>query len=98
MRAVPRVLLCVSIDCECDKGPGWKTQRPLGFDGVAVGVTERIHPLMSAHRAKPTYLLSPEIFRDGASVEAFGVLQGAELGAHLHGEMADPGAFAPEVT
>lgn len=92
------VFLCVSIDCECDKGPGWKTQRPLRFAGVHSGVLERIHPLMSRHGGKPTYLLSPELLRDPACVDAFAALPGCELGAHLHGEMAEPGAFAPEIT
>jgi peptidoglycan/xylan/chitin deacetylase (PgdA/CDA1 family) len=98
MRAVPRVFLCVSIDCECDKGPAWKTRVPLRFDGVRTGVVERIHPLVAAHRAKATYLLSPELLRDEASVDVLDALEGCELGAHLHGEMADPGAFVPEVT
>ncbi len=95
---MPRVLLCVSIDCECDKGPGWKTRLPLRFEGVVRGVAERIHPLAARYGAKPTYLLSPEVLRDPASVEVLASLDGCELGTHLHGEMADPGAFVPDVT
>jgi hypothetical protein len=95
---VPRVLLCVSIDCECDKGPGWKTRLPLRFEGIVRGVAARIHPLMAGYGAKPTYLLSPEVLRDPASVDVLASLEGCELGTHLHGEMADPGAFVPEVT
>jgi hypothetical protein len=95
---VVAVFLCVSIDCECDKGPGWKTQRPLRYAGVHRGIVERIHPMMSRYGGKPTYLLSPEVLRDAACVEALASLRSCELGAHLHGEMAEPGAFAPDVT
>jgi hypothetical protein len=95
---VAAVFLCVSIDCECDKGPGWKTQLPLRFAGVHRGIAERIHPMVTRHGGKPTYLLSPELLRDPACVEALASLRSCELGTHLHGEMAEPGAFAPEVT
>jgi hypothetical protein len=53
---------------------------------------------MSRYGSKPTYLLSPEVLRDPACVDVLASLQGCELGTHLHGEMADPGAFAPDVT
>jgi hypothetical protein len=97
-RAVPRVVLCVSIDCECDKGPRWRTRRPLRFEGIRRAVVEQIHPVLSDRGAKPTYLLSPEVVRDEASVGSLSGLRGCELGTHLHGEMANPGAFTPEVT
>ncbi|MDP8999128.1 MAG: hypothetical protein M3O46_03350, partial [Myxococcota bacterium] len=87
-----RVLLCVSIDCECDKGPAWRTRLPLAFDGVAVGIVERLHPLFRSFRGKPTYLLSPELLREPRCIEQLAALQGAELGTHLHGELAEPGA------
>jgi hypothetical protein len=93
-----RVYLCVSIDCECDKGPAWRTRRPLSFEGVHIGIAERLHPLFQRHGAKPTYLLSPELLRDARSVERLASLGGCELGTHLHGELAEPGAFAPDVT
>jgi hypothetical protein len=94
-----RAYLCVSIDTECDKGPSWRTRRPLSFDGIRQGVLERLHPLFVAHGAKPTYLISPEVLRDDASVSALrSIASGCELGAHLHGEFAEPGAFEPEVT
>lgn len=93
------VYLCVSIDCECDKGPGWKTQRPLSFSSVTVGIKQRLQPLFRRFRAKPTYLLSPELMRDAASVEILSALdQEAELGTHLHAEFAEPEAFEPIVT
>jgi hypothetical protein len=92
------VFLCVSIDCECDKGPAWRTQRPLRFEGVRDGIGQRLHPLFRRYGVRPTYLLSPELLRDGASVERLAALAGCELGTHLHGELASPDAFEPEVT
>lgn len=91
--------LCVSIDTECDKGKGWRSRRPMSFDGIHDGVVKRLHPLFASFGAKPTYLLSPEILRDEASVEAFRRLEASsELGTHLHGEYAEPDAFEPDVT
>lgn len=98
MTATGPVFLCVTIDCECDKGPAWRTRRPLSFDGVHTGIAERLHPLFRRLGAKPTYLLSPELLRDTRCVERLSSLEGCELGAHLHGELAEPGAFEPEVT
>jgi hypothetical protein len=93
------VFLTVSIDCECDKGRGWRSQRPLAFEGVYDGVAKRLQPLFEKYGAKPTYLLSPEVMRDEKSVDVFSALAArAELGTHLHGEYADPGAFEPELT
>jgi len=93
------VYLCISIDCECDKGPGWRTHKPLAFRGILQGVRDRLQPLFRRFRAKPTYLLSPEIMRDAEALEALVHLDGdAELGTHLHGEFAEPGAFEPDVT
>ncbi len=96
---MPRAYLCITIDCECDKGPGWRSQRPLRFEGIAEGVGRRLQPLFRAYRAKPTYLLSPEVLGDPASVETLASLRGnAELGTHLHGEYAEPGAVDVVVT
>jgi hypothetical protein len=96
--AAARAFLCVSIDCECDKGPAWRTRRPLAFEGVHVGIAERLQPLFRRFGAKPTYLLSPELLRDARCVERLASLDGCELGTHLHGELAEPGAFEPDVT
>jgi hypothetical protein len=94
-----RVFACVSIDCECDKGAGWRSQAPLGFVGITEGIARRLAPLFARYQAKPTYLVSPEVLRDDAAVEVFRAQRhAAELGTHLHGEYADPGAFEPEVT
>lgn len=94
-----RAYLCVSIDTESDKGHGWLCKRPMAFEGVRDGVVKRLHPLFLEHGAKPTYLLSPEVMRDEASVEVFRKLEStSELGTHLHGEYAEPGAYEPEIT
>jgi hypothetical protein len=96
---MPAVFLAVTIDCECDKGVGWLSKSPLRFKGVREGIGQRLAPLFREFGAKPTYLLSPEVFRDDESVALF-ARQGhdAELGTHLHGEYAEPGAFEPSVT
>jgi hypothetical protein len=95
----PRAYLCISIDCECDKGVGWRTQRPLSFVGVHEGIGARLAPLLRRFRARATYLLSPELLQDAACVARLRALQSeAELGTHLHGEMTAPGAHVPEVT
>lgn len=94
-----RAYLCVSIDTECDKGPAWRSRRPMSFDGIHVGIIERLQPLFASYGGKPTYLVSPEVLRDercAAALRAIG--SGCELGAHLHGEYAEPGAWEPEVT
>jgi hypothetical protein len=94
-----RVFLCVSIDCEHDKGPGWRSKKPLAFRGVHDGIARRLQPLFAGLGAKPTYLLSPEVIRDDACAEVLrGLGDGCELGAHLHGEYAEPGAFLPETS
>lgn len=94
-----RAYLCVGIDTECDKGPGWRCERPLAFSAIHEGVAGRLQPLFREHGAKPTYLLSPEVMRDDASVETLRRLDGDhELGTHLHGEFAEPDAFEPDVT
>ncbi len=71
---------------------------PLRFEGVHRGIGERIQPLLRSFGGKATYLLSPEVLRDGRCVEMLAALPGCELGTHLHGEMAQPGALVPDVT
>src|SRR5262245_14364451 len=94
-----RAYLCVSIDTECDKGPAWRSRRPMSFEGVHVGIVERLQPLFASYGGKPTYLVSPEVLRDERCAKALKDLgSSCELGAHLHGEYAEPGAWEPEVT
>src|SRR4051812_47205914 len=94
-----RAYLCVSIDTECDKGKGWISKKPISFGGIHEGVVGRLQPLFEEYAAKPTYLLSPEVLRNEAAVEALRKIEPrCELGTHLHGEYAEPGAFEPEMT
>lgn len=85
-----RIFLIVSIDTECDKGPGWIVQRPMSFKSVTKGVPEILTPLFSKHGVKPTYLLSPEIMHDEESVLIFRKMSHIELGTHLHEEFIEP--------
>ena len=85
--------LAISLDTECDKGPEWRVRRPLAFRNVVEGVPERLQPLFERHGIRPTYLLSPVVLRDDASVTLFRDLDGsAELGTHLHAEFIEPRA------
>lgn len=86
------VLLIISIDTECDKGPNWQTQHPLRFDSVRRGIPERLMPLFDSFGVKPTFLLSPEVMRDDASCKTLSEIQNCELGTHLHGEFIEPQA------
>ncbi len=93
------VYLCISIDCECDKGPGWHTRKPLAFRGITQGIRDRLQPLFRRFRVKPSYLFSPEVLRDTQALDTLAALDGdAELGTHLHGEFAEPGTYEPDVT
>jgi hypothetical protein len=94
----PRAYLCVSIDCECDKGARWRLRRPLAFQGVHEGIGAKLHPVFAEYGAKPTYLLSPEVLDSAFAVDLLATLRGCELGTHLHGELAQPGAAVPDVT
>ena len=94
---MPRAYLTVTIDTECDKGPGWRVVRPMAFAGVTDGVAQRLEPLFATTGGKGTYLLSGEVLDDPASLEVFRRTK-ADLGTHLHGETVPPGAHVPDVT
>lgn len=94
-----KAYLCVTIDCECDKGPGWRLQKPLRFDGITQGIGERLQPLFRRMGAKPSYLLSPEVMADDQCAALLSRLKNeAELGTHLHGEFIGPDAHIPAVS
>jgi len=89
--ASERPVLCVTIDCERDKGPHWRVRRPAAFRGIREGIGERLAPLFRHYGVKPTYLLSPEVLRDDAAAACMArVARGAELGTHLHAEYIGP--------
>jgi hypothetical protein len=90
-RASERPILCVTIDCERDKGPHWRVRRPAAFRGIHEGIGARLEPLFRQFGVKPTYLLSPEVLRDDAAAACLAPLaRGAELGTHLHAEYVGP--------
>ena len=85
-----RVVLVVSIDTECDKGPAWRTQFPLSFRSVTEALPEVLMPLFRRHGVVPTFLLSPEVIQNDESVRVVAGLPDCELGTHLHGEFVEP--------
>ena len=89
--ACERPVLCVTIDCERDKGPHWRVRRPTTFHGIHEGLGARLAPLFRHYGVKPTYLLSPEVMRDAAAAARIAqIARGAELGTHLHAEYVGP--------
>jgi len=83
--------LIVSIDTECDKGPGWRVRQPLEFTNVLNGLPQRLQPIFDRHGITASYLLSPEIIRNQACASYFKSLGGRiELGTHLHSEFIPP--------
>ena len=86
-----KVYLTVSIDTECDKGAKWRVRQPLSFENTRTGIPDCLQPLFDKYEVKPTYLLSPEVMGDKASVDIFRSLAGrVELGTHLHSEFVKP--------
>jgi hypothetical protein len=79
-------LVAVSIDVECDKDERWHVRRPLAFSGVEEGIGGRLAPMFAEYGVRPTYLLSPEVIRDGACASLLRTLDACELGTHLHPE------------
>jgi hypothetical protein len=87
-----KVFFLITIDTECDKGPGWLLQRPMRFDSVTQGIPQILTPLFEEFRLKPTYLLSPEVLANADCVQTLKACSHAELGTHLHGEFIEPEA------
>lgn len=86
-----RAYLCVSVDTESDRERGGEPRHPRAFEGITDGVVRRLHPLLERFGAKPTYLLSPEVLRDPASVDTFRTLAASsELGTHLETDGTAP--------
>ena len=85
-----KIILIVSIDTECDKGPNWIIQQPIRFTSVTEGIPHKLSPLFQSYDIKPTYLLSPEVIQNQECINVLRSLKGCELGTHLHGEFIDP--------
>lgn len=84
------VSLLVTVDVECDKGKDWRSAAPATFSAVTRAIPERLHTLCREYGIRPTYLVSPEVLCDPASVAALGELGDCELGTHLHGDYVEP--------
>ena len=101
MKSYKNKYLIVTIDTECDKGPGWRVRHPISFEGIYRGVSDILQPLFNKYGVKTTYLLSPEVIKDRKSAEIFRDIskEGHELGTHLHGEFIEPFSTEnPEIT
>lgn len=81
----------VTIDVEPDCSPTWQYSNPLTFDGVSVGIKNRLQPLFNKYDCCPTYLINNVVLEDKRSTDVFLNLEGRyELGTHLHGEFIEP--------
>lgn len=82
----------ISIDVECDKGPGWKIQRPLSFSSVLGAIPDTLAPLFRSRDIPATLLLSPEVIRsrECADMLCSHIDPDTELGTHLHAEFIEP--------
>ena len=86
-------ILVVTIDTEVDKDRFWRIANPATFKSITEGVPGILSPLFDRYEVQPTYLLSPEVIEDDASVRELRKLLDrgrAELGSHLHAEFVEP--------
>ena len=85
------IYFLVTIDVEPDCSPVWNLSDPLRFDGVKIGIKERLQPLFNRYDIVPTYLINNIVLEDKESVGVFKNLEGNfELGTHLHPEFIEP--------
>jgi len=85
------VYLVVTIDVEPDCTVSWNYSNPLTFQGVSIGIRERLQPLFNKYAITPTYLINNVVLEDFQSVDVFKKLEGKfELGTHLHPEFLEP--------
>ena len=88
---MPKVLMSITIDTECDKSLDWSNSDPLTFKSILDGVPNKLQPLFQAHGIKPTYFLSPEVIEKQVCAEIFnGIRDDCELGTHLHADFIEP--------
>ncbi len=81
----------ITIDVEPDCTPNWRYSDPLTFDGVHIGIKEKLQVLFNKYDACPTYLINNVVLEDARSTETFINLEGNfELGTHLHAEFIEP--------
>jgi len=85
------IYLTVTIDVEPDCSPSWYYSNPLTFQGVSIGIRERLQPLFNKYVIIPTYLINNVVLEDEQSIAIFKQLDGQfELGTHLHPEFIEP--------
>jgi len=83
--------LIISVDAECDKGPNWVIRKPVSFLNIVEGIPHKLEPILEEFSLKTTYLLSPEVLANSECLKLFQSLRNQnELGAHMHGEFAEP--------
>ncbi len=83
--------LVITIDVEPDCTKSWHYSDPLRFEGVSIGIAQRLQPLFAEFGIVPTYLINNVVLEDRASTEVFRGLPGKyELGTHLHPEFIEP--------
>jgi len=85
-----QIIVIVTIDTECDKGPSWLIRHPLQFESINVGIPNVLMPLFRRFNIKPTFLLSPEVIQDMQASQTLSEMSDCELGTHLHGEFIPP--------
>jgi len=85
------IYLVVTIDVEPDASRNWLYSYPLSFNGVYVGVRERLQPLFNRFGISVNYMINNVVLEDPRSVEVLSGLKGKfELGTHLHPEFIEP--------
>jgi hypothetical protein len=81
----------ITIDVEPDCTPSWHYSNPLTFEGIQIGIKERLQPLFNRYKVLPTYLINNVVMEDEKNVDTFLHLEGEfELGTHLHPEFIEP--------
>jgi phosphopantetheinyl transferase (holo-ACP synthase) len=85
------IYLVITIDVEPDCSHNWRLSNPLRFDGIKIGIKERLQPLFNKYGIIPVYLINNIVLEDKESVDLFKNLEGRfELGTHLHPEFIEP--------
>lgn len=83
--------LVLTIDVEPDCTLQWRYSNPLTFDGVQMGIKDKLQPLFNEYGICPTYLINNVVLEDRKSVDTLKNLTGSfELGTHLHPEFIEP--------
>jgi hypothetical protein len=81
----------ITIDVEPDCTPSWHYSNPLTFDGIQIGIKERLQRLFNRYSVCPTYLINNVVMEDEKNVDTILNLEGEfELGTHLHPEFIEP--------